>query len=282
MAVGLAPPARAGQRARRPGRRRALAPRASGCPATGPSFRDATRVAGRQHGDLARHLPRQRRRAGRRRSTTRWSACAACATLLAGGRRRRDRRRGTTPPATTAGGCSRPTWRAARCTSCASRCRTGRGSWPRSRSRSAARRQHRRHGALPGAGPLAPARSRCGSAGERGGRREAEALVRGLGLRGGAGVNARFDPAGPLRGTLRAPGRQVAVAPRGAARRDERRPVRVTGYLDAADTRSTLDAVRALGALVEGARPGALTIRGPGPARARRRARRSTSATPAR
>jgi 3-phosphoshikimate 1-carboxyvinyltransferase len=27
-------------------------------------------------------------------------------------------------------------------------------------------------------------------------------------------------------------------------------PVRVTGYLDAADTRSTLDAVRALGALV--------------------------------
>jgi 3-phosphoshikimate 1-carboxyvinyltransferase len=40
-------------------------------------------------------------------------------------------------------------------------------------------------------------------------------------------------------------------------------PVRVTGYLDAADTRSTLDAVRALGALVEPG-PDALTIRGPG------------------
>ena len=31
-------------------------------------------------------------------------------------------------------------------------------------------------------------------------------------------------------------------------------PVRVTNYLDAADTRSSLDAVRALGALVDGAR----------------------------
>jgi 3-phosphoshikimate 1-carboxyvinyltransferase len=40
-------------------------------------------------------------------------------------------------------------------------------------------------------------------------------------------------------------------------------PVRVTGYLDAADTRSTLDAVRRLGALVEES-AGALTIRGPG------------------
>jgi 3-phosphoshikimate 1-carboxyvinyltransferase len=41
-------------------------------------------------------------------------------------------------------------------------------------------------------------------------------------------------------------------------------PVHVTGYLDAADTRSTLDAVRALGALVEEGPPGTLTIRGPG------------------
>jgi len=41
-------------------------------------------------------------------------------------------------------------------------------------------------------------------------------------------------------------------------------PVHVTGYLDAADTRSTLSAVHALGALVEEGEPGTLTIRGPG------------------
>ena len=42
-------------------------------------------------------------------------------------------------------------------------------------------------------------------------------------------------------------------------------PVRVTGYLEAADTYSTLNAIRGLGALVEeGATPGTLTIRGPG------------------
>ena len=41
-------------------------------------------------------------------------------------------------------------------------------------------------------------------------------------------------------------------------------PVHVTGYLDAADTRSTLSAVHALGALVEEGSPGTLTIRGPG------------------
>jgi 3-phosphoshikimate 1-carboxyvinyltransferase len=44
-------------------------------------------------------------------------------------------------------------------------------------------------------------------------------------------------------------------------------PVRVTNYLDAADTRSSLDAVRALGALVDAQRTAGtsgLTIRGPG------------------
>ena len=42
-------------------------------------------------------------------------------------------------------------------------------------------------------------------------------------------------------------------------------PVRVTGYLEAADTYSTLNAVRACGALVEeGADRGTLTIRGAG------------------
>ncbi len=73
-----------------------------------------------------------------------------------------------------------------------------------------------------------------------------------------------FAPSGPLRGTLRAPGDKSLshrAALLGAMSAD---PVRVTGYLDAADTRSSLDAVRACGALVEEGAPGALTIRGPG------------------
>ncbi|WP_028061066.1 3-phosphoshikimate 1-carboxyvinyltransferase [Candidatus Solirubrobacter pratensis] len=74
-----------------------------------------------------------------------------------------------------------------------------------------------------------------------------------------------FAPSGPLRGTLRAPGDKSLshrAALLGAMSAD---PVRVTGYLDAADTRSSLNAVRACGALVEeGGEPGSLTIRGPG------------------
>jgi 3-phosphoshikimate 1-carboxyvinyltransferase len=77
-------------------------------------------------------------------------------------------------------------------------------------------------------------------------------------------MRRRFEPSGPLRGTLRAPGDKSLshrAALMGAMCAD---PVHVTGYLDAADTRSTLDAVRALGALVEEGEPGTLTIRGPG------------------
>ena len=73
-----------------------------------------------------------------------------------------------------------------------------------------------------------------------------------------------FPPSGPLRGTLRAPG-DKSLSHRAAlfgAMSDD--PVRVTGYLDAADTRSSLNAVRACGALVEEGAPGTLTIRGPG------------------
>ncbi len=76
-------------------------------------------------------------------------------------------------------------------------------------------------------------------------------------------MKRRFEPSGALRGTLRAPGDKSLshrAALLGAMCAD---PVRVTGYLDAADTRSTLDAVQRLGALVE-AGPEALTIRGPG------------------
>jgi 3-phosphoshikimate 1-carboxyvinyltransferase len=73
----------------------------------------------------------------------------------------------------------------------------------------------------------------------------------------------RFSPDGPLRGTLAAPpdkslSHRAALL---AAMTDE--PVQVTGYLDAADTNSTLAAVQALGALVE-RRTDSLVIRGAG------------------
>jgi 3-phosphoshikimate 1-carboxyvinyltransferase len=76
-------------------------------------------------------------------------------------------------------------------------------------------------------------------------------------------VRTRFDPAGPLRGTLVAPpdksvSHRAAIL--GAMAAD---PVRVTGYLRAADTRSTLTAVARLGALVE-ERDDELLIRGAG------------------
>ena len=72
-----------------------------------------------------------------------------------------------------------------------------------------------------------------------------------------------FGPADRLRGEL-APPPDKSISHRAAivgAMGDE--PVAVRGYLDAADTNSTLDAVRALGALVE-LRPDELVIRGSG------------------
>jgi 3-phosphoshikimate 1-carboxyvinyltransferase len=76
-------------------------------------------------------------------------------------------------------------------------------------------------------------------------------------------VNVRFMPDGPLRGTLAVPS-DKSLSHRAAlmaAMTDE--PVPITGFLDAADTNSTLDAVAALGALVE-RRPGSLVVRGVG------------------
>jgi 3-phosphoshikimate 1-carboxyvinyltransferase len=76
-------------------------------------------------------------------------------------------------------------------------------------------------------------------------------------------VNVRFAPDGPLRGALAVPS-DKSLSHRAAlfaAMTDE--PVEVTGYLDAADTNSTLTAVQALGALVED-RGSTLVIRGSG------------------
>jgi 3-phosphoshikimate 1-carboxyvinyltransferase len=64
-------------------------------------------------------------------------------------------------------------------------------------------------------------------------------------------MNLRFEPARALTGTLRAPG-DKSISHRAAllgAMSTE--PVHISGYLHAADTTSTLNAVRALGALVE-------------------------------
>jgi 3-phosphoshikimate 1-carboxyvinyltransferase len=74
---------------------------------------------------------------------------------------------------------------------------------------------------------------------------------------------SRFQPAGPLRGTLRPPA-DKSISHRAAlfgAMSDT--PVAVENYLYAEDTLSTLDALRALGAAVE-VQPNELVIRGVG------------------
>ena len=61
----------------------------------------------------------------------------------------------------------------------------------------------------------------------------------------------RFDPAGPLRGSYTPPP-DKSISHRAAligAMADE--PVTVRNYLDSEDTRSTLDALRTLGAGIE-------------------------------
>jgi 3-phosphoshikimate 1-carboxyvinyltransferase len=76
-------------------------------------------------------------------------------------------------------------------------------------------------------------------------------------------MNARFQPSGPLRGTIRVPS-DKSISHRAAilgAMASE--PVRVGNYLHAADTRSTLAAIQRLGAIVE-ERDHELVIRGCG------------------
>jgi 3-phosphoshikimate 1-carboxyvinyltransferase len=76
-------------------------------------------------------------------------------------------------------------------------------------------------------------------------------------------MNMRFEPARGLSGKLRAPG-DKSISHRAAllgAMSSE--PVHIEGYLHAADTTSTLDAVRALGSLVE-INGGEVVVRGTG------------------
>src|ERR1700683_217899 len=64
-------------------------------------------------------------------------------------------------------------------------------------------------------------------------------------------MNVRFAPEGPLAGELRVPA-DKSISPRAAILGGmASEPVRIERYLHAADTTSTLNAVRALGALVE-------------------------------
>ena len=76
-------------------------------------------------------------------------------------------------------------------------------------------------------------------------------------------MNVRFEPSGPLRGEVTAPPDKSISHRAALLAAMSAEPVVVTGFLDAADTRSTLAAVGALGALVEH-RPDELVIRGTG------------------
>jgi 3-phosphoshikimate 1-carboxyvinyltransferase len=77
-------------------------------------------------------------------------------------------------------------------------------------------------------------------------------------------TRTRFSPSGPLRGSLRPPSdksishRAALIAAMGEGETE------ISGYLDAADTRSTLAAVQALGARAEGSPAEGLRIRGVG------------------
>ena len=76
-------------------------------------------------------------------------------------------------------------------------------------------------------------------------------------------MNLRFDPSGPLRGTLSVPADKSISHRAALVGAMAAEPMRIRNYLDAADTRSTLAAIARLGAIVEG-RDEELVIRGCG------------------
>jgi 3-phosphoshikimate 1-carboxyvinyltransferase len=76
-------------------------------------------------------------------------------------------------------------------------------------------------------------------------------------------MNLRFEPSGPLTGELTAPPDKSISHRAALLGAMASYPVRIENYLYAADTISTLDAVRALGALVE-VRPNEIVVRGAG------------------
>ncbi len=76
-------------------------------------------------------------------------------------------------------------------------------------------------------------------------------------------MNQRFEPSGPLTGELTAPADKSISHRAALLGAMASYPLRIENYLHAADTTSTLDAVRALGALVE-VRPEEVVVRGTG------------------
>ena len=76
-------------------------------------------------------------------------------------------------------------------------------------------------------------------------------------------MNVRFEPSSGLTGELTAPPDKSISHRAALLGAMASYPVRIENYLDAADTTSTLDAVRALGALVE-VRPNEVVVRGAG------------------
>jgi 3-phosphoshikimate 1-carboxyvinyltransferase len=76
-------------------------------------------------------------------------------------------------------------------------------------------------------------------------------------------MNQRFEPSGPLTGELTAPADKSISHRAAMLGAMASYPLRIENYLHAADTTSTLNAVRALGALVE-VRPEEVVVRGTG------------------
>ncbi len=87
-------------------------------------------------------------------------------------------------------------------------------------------------------------------------------------------MNLRFEPSGPLTGELIAPADKSISHRAALLGAMASYPLRIENYLHAADTTSTLNAVRALGALVE-VRPDAVVVRGSGLREAREPAGRA-------
>ena len=252
----LAPAACRREPARRAGGRRRWAAR----PCPRPARRFATRRASPARTprlwEQIYRANRGRARVADRRSRRAAGGGPRAARRGRGPRARGRRRRRASAPRCSRSGCGRRGARDPR-----RRCRTSRASWPRSRSRWAARAStsptcRSRRGRQPhrASSPCGSARrtpsGRSGSSPGWASRRHERRLLR------------------PLRPAARRGHRaagQVDLPPRGAVRRDVRAgPCGSANYLHAEDTTSTLDAVRALGAEVSVQPSGEVVVRGVG------------------
>ena len=77
-------------------------------------------------------------------------------------------------------------------------------------------------------------------------------------------ATVRFEPSGPLRGSVSAPPDKSISHRAALLGAMSREPVRISNYLRAEDTLSTLEALRAVGALVEEQADGTVVVRGNG------------------